>query len=377
MSDSIELSGEQTAALARIREWRHREEHKQTFFLEGAAGTGKTTLIRHIGELLGGVAVVYGAFTGKAASVMRSKGCEDADTIHSLIYCPTVKYSCVKRPPCNSPPCSTAVVEGRCPYVREEATDYALNPASAVADADLVVIDEISQVNAELGRDLLSFETKVLVVGDHNQLPPVEGGGYFTNARPDFSLTEIHRQEAGSPVIHLATQSRLGAPMLLKAYGDSAVIAQHQFLSERLINFNQVICGRHKTRCAHNRHIREILGFAGDVPLPLNGTTWKVIEAAADGRGFYDMVIESGDNGRIVHAVSPIATFGLENGDGGKYPRDPFDWGYAMTCHKAQGSQWESVCLIDESYCWRRDNQHRNWLYTGVTRAAKRIVIVM
>jgi hypothetical protein len=109
----------------------------------------------------------------------------------------------------------------------------------------------------------------------------------------------------------------------------------------------------------------------------LNGTTWKVVEATADGRGFYDMVVESGDNGRIVHAVSPIATFGLENGDGGKYPCDPFDWGYVMTCHKSQGSQWESVCLIDESYCWRRDNQHRNWLYTGITRAAKRIVIVM
>jgi exodeoxyribonuclease-5 len=335
---------------------------------------------------------VYGAFTGKAASVMRSKGCDDADTIHSLIYCPTIKCSCVKRPPCNSPPCSTAVVEGRCPYVREEATDYVLNPASAVADADLVVIDEISQVNTELGRDLMSFETKVLVVGDHNQLPPIEGGGYFTNAPPDFSLTEIHRQEVGSPIIHLATQARCGAPMLIGIYGDSAVIAQHQFSSERLINFNQVICGRHKTRCAHNRRIREILGFTGDIPLPgekvvclknnrakglLNGTTWRVVEAAADGRGFYDMVIKSGDNGRIAHVVSPIATFGLENNDGGKHPGDPFDWGYVMTCHKAQGSQWESVCLIDESYCWRRDNQHRHWLYTGVTRAAKRIVIVM
>ena len=53
---------------------------------------------------------------------------------------------------------------------------------------------------------------------------------------------------------------------------------------------------------------------------------------------------------------------------------DEFDYGYALTVHKAQGSQWDDVLLFDESYAFR---EHRaRWLYTGLTRAAKRLTIV-
>ena len=53
---------------------------------------------------------------------------------------------------------------------------------------------------------------------------------------------------------------------------------------------------------------------------------------------------------------------------------DAFDYGYALTVHKAQGSQWDDVVLFDESYAFR---EHRaRWLYTAITRAAETITIV-
>ena len=383
----LDLSKEQLAALAAIADWHH-HSGEQVFLLEGPAGTGKTTIARHIGALLGDIDVVYGAYTGKAAAVMRSKGCTDADTIHSLIYTPP--HSCVASPPCTTPPCGNALAD-RCPHVRETATEFVLNSKSAVVDADLVVVDEVSMVGAELGRDLLSFGTKVLVIGDRNQLPPIGDGGYFTNREPDFALTEIHRQAAQSPIIHLATQARLGAPLRIQAYGDSAVVARHQGRFEGLLQYNQVICGRHRTRNAINQRLRSCLGFGGSIPAPgekviclknckpmglLNGTLWIVVSAVPSSPGFCAMTIRD-DSGREMDVSAPIAAFGADTGDGGKHPGHPFDFGYAITCHKSQGSQWPSVAVFDESFCWRRDNQHTNWLYTAITRAAERVMVVM
>jgi exodeoxyribonuclease-5 len=385
---SIEWSADQRAALGRVGDWYHNGA-RQTFLLEGAAGSGKTTLLKHIGRLLGGV---YAAFTGKASAIMRRKGCDGADTIHSLIYRPILTYTCArteagKRTPCGYPPC-----QARCPHVRVHAEGYELNPESKIVDADLAVIDEVSMVNSELGRDLLSFGKKVLVSGDRNQLPPIEGGGYFTDRAPDFALTQIHRQEAGSPIIHLATKARLKVPLSLGQYGDSYVIARDRDAPD--VQIDQVICGRHTQRCHLNRVIRAGHGFSGETPQAgekiiclkncrplrlLNGTMWRIVSVLADGRGFYDMTIQSEDDLRIIDVVSPIATFGLANGDGSTYPHNPFDWGYAITCHKSQGSQWDNVCVFDESMFWKRrgEDQSHQWLYTAITRAAKSVVVVM
>uniref|UniRef100_UPI0035D076B3 ATP-binding domain-containing protein n=1 Tax=Bartonella sp. MU70NMGDW TaxID=3243561 RepID=UPI0035D076B3 len=53
---------------------------------------------------------------------------------------------------------------------------------------------------------------------------------------------------------------------------------------------------------------------------------------------------------------------------------DDFDYGYALTVHKAQGSQWNNVVLFDESFAFRE--MYARWLYTGITRAAERLMIV-
>src|SRR3974390_2833622 len=146
----------------------------QIFRLFGYAGTGKTTLARHLAEDVDGK-VVFGAFTGKAALVMRRKGCAGASTIHSLIYRPRDSG--------------------------EETPSFELWDEAPASKAKLIVIDECPRVDAEPGGDLLSFGVPVLVLGDPAQLPPIQGGGFFTDAEPDAMLTEVHRQAQDDPIV--------------------------------------------------------------------------------------------------------------------------------------------------------------------------------
>ena len=150
-------SPQQEGALRAVKMWLADKSGPQVFRVFGFAGTGKTSIALDLGNTTRGN-VVYGAFTGKAASVMRKRGCDDAQTLHSMIYM------------------LVETVDGE--------PKFALDPDSVVKRSDLVVIDECSMVGPELGQDLLSFGTKVLVLGDPAQLPPVDGAGFFTNAKP-------------------------------------------------------------------------------------------------------------------------------------------------------------------------------------------------
>ena len=163
-----------------------RQGEPQVFRLFGYAGVGKTTLARHIAEGARGE-TAFAAFTGKAALVMRSKGCAGATTIHALIY--------------------------RASEGAEGAPTFTLNADGPASRAGLIVIDECSMVDAELARDLLSFGKPILVLGDPFQLPPVKGGGYFTDGAPDVMLTQIHRQAHDNPIIRLSEVVRSGGEL--------------------------------------------------------------------------------------------------------------------------------------------------------------------
>jgi exodeoxyribonuclease-5 len=218
----IVWSGQQSAALDAIGKWLTHGDGSP-FYLAGYAGTGKTTLAKEIGQCAGDA--VFGAFTGKAADVMRRKGCGDAATIDSLIYIPKLELSCAAAPPCAAARACAARRDGnRCLHLRERFIGRTLNKHSAVAGADLVVIDEVSMVGSQMGEDLLSFDTPVLVLGDPGQLPPIMDTGFFTNRAPDFQLTEVHRQALGSPVIALATSAREGRRLPSGWHGDSRVL---------------------------------------------------------------------------------------------------------------------------------------------------------
>jgi exodeoxyribonuclease-5 len=358
-------TNEQDSALAAVAGWL-KDGRAQVFRLFGYAGTGKSTLARHVAENVDGD-VVFGAFTGKAALVMRSKGCKDARTIHSLIY--------------------------RATDTETEEPSFVLNDESDAAKAKLIVIDECSMVDEELGRDLLSFGKKLLVLGDPAQLPPVKGGGFFTEAEPDVMLTEVHRQAADNPIIRLSMIIREGNRLERGVYGESSVVARGELDPKLVIGADQVLVGLNKTRRAYNGRLRQLRGFAGDLPQSgeklvclrnnrkkglLNGGLFTVKSAGAVRRGKVRMLVIPEESGGAVRRVGVIPQFFADLDTEIPYAlrkdSDEFDYGYALTVHKAQGSQWDDVVLFDESFAFR---EHRaRWLYTGVTRAARKLTVV-
>lgn len=364
----MDWSPQQEDALRQVNAWLKRGS-PQVFRLFGYAGAGKTTLARHFAEGVEGE-VAFGAYTGKAAHVLRQKGCPDAGTIHSLIYRPKAMEE-------------------------EEAPSFVINRESTASKADLIIIDECSMVDEELGRDLLSFGVPVLVLGDPAQLPPVKGGGFFTEHEPDVMLTEVHRQAQDNPIIRLSMQVREGVERLPAGeYGDSRVIRRGDINADMVMGCDQVLVGLNKTRRLYNRRMRELKGFRDPMPAVgeklvclrndkkkglLNGGMWTVKALREPLKGFIRLEILPEDEGRRKAAKVKILREFFD-GDADAIPfimrreSDEFDYGYAMTVHKSQGSQWDDVVLFDESYAFR---EHRSrWLYTGLTRAAKRVTIV-
>jgi len=360
-------STQQDAALKAVADWLRRGD-RPVFRLFGYAGTGKTTLARHIAEGIDGE-VVFGAYTGKAALVMRSKGCADASTIHSLIY--------------------------RSRESDEGGPQFVLNRQSPVAKADLVIIDECSMVDEELGRDLLSFGQPILVLGDPAQLPPVKGGGFFTEAPPDVMLTEVHRQAKDNPIVHMSMQVREGGRLEPGTWGESRVVRRREIDAATVLAADQILVGLNKTRRLYNGRLRELNGYRDPMPAAgeklvclrndktkglLNGGTWSIQAVRGIRNDFVRMDVLPDDDARrraVEVAVHKAFFEGTE--DEVPFPlrreSDEFTYGYALTVHKAQGSQWDDLVLFDESYAFR---EHRSrWLYTGLTRAAEKVTVVV
>jgi exodeoxyribonuclease-5 len=359
-------SPQQDAALRAIRQWQCDRSSPQVFYLAGYAGTGKTTLAKQIAQDTRGE-VIFAAFTGKAALVLRQKGCDGARTIHSLIYRPVEMA--------DGPP------------------TFELNERSDGESASLIIVDECSMVDETLARDLLSFGTPVLVLGDPAQLPPVKGLGFFTDREPDFVLTEIHRQAADNPIIHMSMKVREGRTLQPGRYGDSEVIAPGVTLdADRVMAADQMLVGRNATRLRYNARFREVRGIASPMPVAgdklvclrndkdkglLNGGLWNV-RNLLNGRGASIRMAIQSDDGQTDQSVSVRTEFftGQEGTlDWSQRRRsDEFAFGYALTVHKSQGSQWDDVVLFDESPYFR---EHRaRHLYTGLTRAAQKVTVV-
>ncbi len=132
--------------------------------------------------------------------------------------------------------------------------------------SSLVIIDECSMVDQELGRDLLSFGKPVLVLGDPAQLPPVKGGGFFTEGPPDVMLTEVHRQAADNPIIKMSMLVREGRKLSLGPYGESLVVERRDIDSGTVTAADQLLVGLNRTRHAYNKRMRELFGHADVFP---------------------------------------------------------------------------------------------------------------
>ena len=121
-------------------------------------------------------------------------------------------------------------------------------------------------VDAELGSDLLSFGVPLLVLGDPAQLPPIQGGGFFTEAEPDAMLTEVHRQAQDDPIVRLSMDVRAGEYLEPGRYGETEVVPKKELDPQRVLDADQVLVGRNATRRAYNMRMRERRGFEGEMP---------------------------------------------------------------------------------------------------------------
>ena len=302
-----EWSREQAEAIDQVGRWLKRGE-PQVFRLFGYAGVGKTTLARHIAEGARGE-TAFAAFTGKAALVMRSKGCAGATTIHALIY--------------------------RASEGAEGAPTFTLNADGPASKAGLIVIDECSMVDAELARDLLSFGKPILVLGDPFQLPPVKGGGFFTDGAPDVMLTHIHRQAQDNPIIRLSEVVRSGGELSVGDYGETRVIPRAAVDSAQVLGADQVLVGVNRTRRAYNQRMRDLKGFREPLPVAgdrlvclrndrtkglINGGLWRVETLGGRQKGFRQDDPALGGRGRALLSQS-LRSEGVLRGHGGRTRR--------------------------------------------------------
>jgi len=432
-------SNAQAAAIAEVRDWfENRTDQQQVFRLFGYAGSGKSTVLKFAlddlrlsphrsakdGTCVPGV--VTATFTGKAALVLNRKG-TPARTIHSLIYsviesteeevaAAAVKVQEAEAGARRLTGFDRTAAEAGIEAMRQALSAmkhprFALNPQSDAADAKLIVLDEVSMVGEEMARDLMSFGKPILVLGDPGQLPPIKGEGAFTRDAPDVMLTEIHRQAAESAIIRLATMARMGEPIGFGTY-DSFVakLRKGDITPDQALRGGQLICGLNATRLQLNNAMRAAAGFGGTY-LP-TGATEKIIclknqndlglingmfltlEGIVDEGSLYFSAIVHDEDGRRVGPLDRDGRPGrlrvykghFEDHVANDPKRHDRDWkdkrllteatfGWAITAHKAQGSQWENVIVWDDGM-GRTDLDRRRWLYTAITRAERGLVLL-
>tara|TARA_R110000744_G_scaffold380215_1_gene500222 strand:- start:16027 stop:17214 length:1188 start_codon:yes stop_codon:yes gene_type:complete len=395
----MKLSPQQQAGLDAASSWYDSASRKPIFRFFGFAGTGKTSIAQQMAKDLGGN-VAFACYTGKAAHVLREKGCRGAGTLHSLIYQPQSRSAARLRElqreyierEANGDSADILMAIQRSIQIEQDNVKrpmFGIKEESALQDADLLVIDEVSMVDAQMGEDLLSFDKPILCLGDPAQLPPVKGGGYFTNHEPDVLLTEIHRQAAGSPILALATAVREGrgyegAGDILRPKGQSV-----EFMS----SFDQILVGTNKIRKVVNDRVREFRKFTSPMPQEgdrlictrndaetglLNGSQWMVDSSNWDANEeTLSLLITSCDNGETMRVDAHHDYFlGSEPAYYEVRSKQCFDYSYAITTHKAQGSQFRSVCIIDESHRFPAHTR-KAWKYTAITRASEELTIIV
>ncbi|UCD71369.1 MAG: ATP-binding domain-containing protein [Syntrophobacterales bacterium] len=380
------------------------EGYRNYITVGGYAGTGKTHLATAVRVSLKGLnrtmRVGFCAFTGKASSVLRERlesiGGLDRDdyvgTIHGMIYRPIIAED----------------ENGRQKIVGWKKRSE--------LPFDLIILDEASMVSSDLWRDLTSYRIPIIAAGDHGQLPPI-GDRFSIVHRPHMVLNEIHRQALDSPIIRLSVELRTRGEIPFGKFGRD-IYKMRQSSSDfndlfESLDFSQptfiTLCGMNWTRVQLNRQIRRKLDYYGEIPCEgeriiclknnrytklMNGQlgTLRSINIKVPPH-IYGGVIEMDSMPELYHTLIHSCCFGKKeyNGyydevslkkveyilDDTGYPAvDLFDFGYAISVHRSQGSEWDNVLLFEErSQYWDAEFTKR-WLYTAVTRAKQGLFIV-
>jgi ATP-dependent exoDNAse (exonuclease V) alpha subunit len=422
--NDVKLTDTQARAVKSIKHWYKHETHVQPwFYLAGFAGVGKTTVLKYVLAELGLTAegmtpdVVAACYTAKASLVLTRAGVP-ATTIHRLIY--NVKHVTDKQihdkegeiqklefqaMTGDEPGLAAKIDKAKRELTKMLELQVSLNEQSRAQEAKLIVIDEVSMCGQKEAFDLLSFGKPILVIGDPGQLPPIRGEGYFATRKPDFMLSEIHRQAQESPIIRLSMLARQGQAIPQGQHGETVFKWPRSIVADNpdlLLAVDQVICGKNATRLDLNNKIRHAKGIKGALPTPddkiivlkndyerglINGLFVKMDGVTKlDDRRFVAKI--TSDEADLIDRPNDPACYSGHYADHVAYDaeRHEKDWkvkrnfklvettfGYAITVHKAQGSGFGSVLFWDDGLnCGDR----KKLLYTAITRAIDTLLIV-
>lgn len=389
------LTNKQEAGLRIILE-RHRAGEKYTT-ISGYAGTGKSTLVKYAIQALDveESKVAYATYTGKAAEVLRSKGNKGAITLHRLLY----------------------------QHVPKIGGGFYRKP-KLFLEATIVVVDEVSMVPKSMIDLLLSHNVYVIFLGDPFQLPQInKDDTHDLLEHPHVFLDEVMRQAQDSEIIRMTMDIRAEKPIKYNHGNEVLVIPKKELNTGHLTWADQILVATNRTRLDINNQMRELYGFSG---LPQDG------EKIVIKRNYWDICNNSGDalvNGCIGTFKNPFESFRrlpsyIKNNrrdlpviisefvseDGSSFGNIEFDkdfllteepcidwrvsyqlsklknklgditpkqatYGYALTGHAAQGSQWDKVLVIEENFPFSKE-EHARWLYTCCTRPSEKLILV-
>ena len=378
---------------------RYKRKERYTV-ISGYAGTGKSTLVKFIVAALPNINpdedVIYTSFTGKATQVLQKKGNKNVSTLHKLLF------ESIPKP------------DGTFFRKPVEFIPY-----------KIVIVDECSMVPKELLQRLIKYNVHIICLGDPGQLPPInKNEDNHLLDHPHIFLDEIMRQEAESEIINLTMDIRAGKPLTRYQGKEVQVLNKDELTTGMLLWADQIICAKNETRIALNNQMRDLLGRSGgpqdgdkviclknnwdiysvnDNPL-VNGT----IGYLKDSFSTYinlprqitsdrqpkkldiltaNFISDTEEDYGILNMDKQLITTGVPGLDWktsykmgrnwrfqDKIPNQ-FTYGYAITCHKSQGSEWDNVLVIEEGFPFEKE-EHKQWLYTAATRAAKKLVII-
>lgn len=391
----MELTNKQEAGLKEAIT-RHHNLERYTV-ISGYAGTGKSTLVRFIIDALDvdESKVAYCAYTGKAADVLRKKGNKNSMTLHRLLY------DSFPRP------------GGGFIRVPKKHLEY-----------KIVVVDEVSMVPKTMIDLLLSYRVYILFLGDPFQLPQIDKNEeHNLLVSPHIFLDEIMRQEAESEIIRLTMKIRAGEPIDFNKGKEVYIIPKKELVTGHLLWADQILCATNNVRHNVNNQMRQLLGYSGTLQ-----TGEKIIIK----RNYWDIFNDDGDvlvNGTIGIVDNPFESFvqlpsyikndrrklpniivnftpdggstfdsldidkdyllketpcvdwrvayklgQLKNKIGDILPKQA-TYGYCLTGHAAQGSEWDKVLVLEESFPFDK-TEHARWLYTCCTRASEKLVLM-
>jgi exodeoxyribonuclease-5 len=387
------LSGEQSAVFDSVCHW-YEKKDSDLLTLGGYAGTGKSTLVSVLANKYLEEKVAFCAFTGKATSVLRKKfyeaniprGAHDISTLHNLLYYPI-------------PNKETGGVSGW--KMRE-------------IDYDLIVVDEASMLNKDLFADLQSHKIPILAVGDHGQLPPVFGN-FSLMDNPHLRLEKIHRQAENSPILALSEAiRRTGVIPPMQNTVEVQLLEKKQIrnvvdslFTHPSIRYDDVamLCYRNETRVGLNMMARAARGLpyahpaVGDQLICLKNTERRIFNGMRGTLRELNQLTDFVYGGRVLFEDDEIEVEGLISNPQfgrpstfkdfeeyeqvtGYRPKEWWqigllmDFGYALTCHKAQGSSFEHVIALMERPNRISLDDWRRWAYTCVTRCSKYLVVL-